>query len=118
MSPTMEANHRLATALGWTNIVDVGNALLGKPTWVCDNSRDQVKIPNWAGDWKDCGPLLSQYVIHTSQKENHVVAVEDFLFAREVVMVKFGEDRDAATRLAIVRAAIRVVARIRPEASK
>jgi len=59
----LDANRRLAAALGWTNIVDVGNALLGKPAWVCDNSRSQVQVPNWAGDWKDCGPLIEQYRI-------------------------------------------------------
>lgn len=58
----MTANRRLAELLGWTGIFDVGGALLGTPPGGSPGSRDQAKVPDWAGDWRDCGPLLVEHV--------------------------------------------------------
>ena len=58
----MELNRRLAALLGWTEIVNVGGAWLGRPPGGSQKSRDQAKVPNWCGDWVACGPLLSQHV--------------------------------------------------------
>lgn len=57
----LDANRRLATALGWTNITEAGGALLGMPPWAAPNSRGQAAVPNWAGDWRECGPLIGAY---------------------------------------------------------
>jgi len=97
---TLDANRRLAVALGWTEIVEVGGALLGRPTWACDNSRNQVKVPNWAGDWKDCGPLLAEHRISTEQTGITARAAMESRSVR--VKVESEDERDAKTRHAIV----------------
>ena len=58
----MELNRRLAELLGWTELFDVGGALLGRPPGGSPSSRDQAKVPDWVGDWIDCGPLQARYV--------------------------------------------------------
>jgi hypothetical protein len=58
----MHANRRLAELLGWTDIFDVGGALLGTPPGGSPASRDQAKVPDWTGDWLACGPLMIQFV--------------------------------------------------------
>lgn len=78
----LAANARLATALGWTNIVDVGGALLGKPDWVCDNSRDQVQVPDWCGQWSACGPLLAQLQLWTMPADG--VAMVSFMAGESI----------------------------------
>jgi hypothetical protein len=60
MTP-LEANRRLATALGWTNIVAVGGALLGTPPAGQPECRGQAAVPKWSGDWRHCGPLMVKY---------------------------------------------------------
>lgn len=61
MTANLDANRRLAIALGWTNITEAGGALLGMPPWAAPNSRGQAAVPNWAGDWRECGPLIGVY---------------------------------------------------------
>lgn len=56
-----DANRRLATALGWTNIVEVAGALLGTPPKGEPECRNQAAVPDWAGDWRECGPLMAEY---------------------------------------------------------
>jgi hypothetical protein len=58
----LDANRRLAELLGWTEIVNVGGAWLGRPPGGSQKSRDQARVPDWAGDWRDCGPLQAQHV--------------------------------------------------------
>jgi hypothetical protein len=58
MNKYTEANKRLALALGWTEIVEVGGALLGTPPDGAPKSRGQAMVPDWCGDWKECGPLM------------------------------------------------------------
>jgi len=50
MSADITQNHRLALALGWTNIAAVDGSLLGTPPGGAPNSRGQALIPNWTGD--------------------------------------------------------------------
>lgn len=54
----LAANRRLAELLGWSAIVDVGGALLGCPPAGQPACRGQAKVPDWMGDWRDCGPLM------------------------------------------------------------
>lgn len=71
---SMQLNHRLASLLGWTEIVNVGGAWLGRPPGGSQKSRDQAKVPDWCGDWAACGPLLSQYVRRLQLWPHRVVA--------------------------------------------
>lgn len=56
----LDANRRLAELIGWTNIFQVSGALLGTPPDGAAQSRGQAKVPDWNGDWRDCGPLLER----------------------------------------------------------
>lgn len=104
----LAANARLATALGWTKIVDVGNALLGKPDWVCDNSRDQVQVPDWCGQWSACGPLLAQGIDLTFYLHG-VTAAFPQNFKGETPVALFAEFKDHQTREHAVRYAVTMV---------
>lgn len=55
------ANKRLAELLGWSNIVEVGGALVGSPPAGAAESRGQALVPDWAGDWAAAGPLAVAY---------------------------------------------------------
>lgn len=59
----MNANRRLAELLGWTSITETGGALLGTPPAGQPRCRGQAKVPDWTGDWRDCGPLVSAHLI-------------------------------------------------------
>lgn len=54
----LETNRKLASLLGWTNIVDVGGALLGCPPPGEPECRGQARVPDWTGDWADWGSLM------------------------------------------------------------
>lgn len=54
-------NRCLATALGWTNITETGGSLIGTPPPGAPECRGQAKVPDWAGDWRECGPLMGEY---------------------------------------------------------
>jgi len=58
----MAANRRLAELLGWTEIVNVGGAWLGRPPGGAPASREQARVPDWSVDWAACGPLQASYV--------------------------------------------------------
>lgn len=98
---TLDLNRRLALALGWTNIVDVGNALLGMPPWGIPQARGQAPVPNWAGSWKDCGPLLSEHMIGTSHTAETVPAA---IMTGVTMGISAEGNRDAALRQVIVLA--------------
>lgn len=55
------ANRRLAELLGWTELFEVPGAILGAPPAGQPAGRGQAKVPDWTGDWRDCGPLLAQH---------------------------------------------------------
>lgn len=63
----LDANRRLAELLGWTDLFQVRGALLGTPPAGAPQCRDQARVPNWAGDWRDCGPLLEGVGISREQ---------------------------------------------------
>jgi hypothetical protein len=54
----------LALALGWSEIVINGGALLGRPPGGSPHSRDQALIPNWLGDFNACMTLALSYGIY------------------------------------------------------
>lgn len=62
MIAALDANRRLAELLGWTNIFYVHHALLGTPPAGEYACRNQAKVPDWTGDWRDCGPLMVEHV--------------------------------------------------------
>jgi hypothetical protein len=100
-----EANRQLALLQGWTSIVSAGGALLGEPPWIADNSRRQVQVPDWCGRWENGGPLMVKLTCSVIVIGNFVFP--DALRHPEVFeRLTDHEDRNAATRYAIVRAAI------------
>jgi hypothetical protein len=58
----MEANRRLAELLGWTNTFNTGSALLGTPPGAVAAVDRLERVPDWAGDWSACGPLMVQFI--------------------------------------------------------
>lgn len=57
-------NRRLAEITGWTNIIELGGALLGTPPAGEPECRGQAKVPDWEGDWRDCGPLMVEHDVY------------------------------------------------------
>jgi len=94
------ANKRLAELLGWSRIAEVGGALVGTPPAGAAESRGQALVPDWVGDWTATGPLLAQFEICPMFMSTYVGAGG----TAELYSVH-GGDRDAAVRLAIVKAA-------------
>ena len=92
------ANKRLAELLGWSNILDVGGALVGTPPAGAVASRGQAMVPDWMGDWAVAGPLLAQFEIRLMPMSAGVDA-SGFL-----KWYRFYPDRDAAVRAAIIKA--------------
>ncbi|MFZ3286569.1 MAG: hypothetical protein WA191_06935 [Telluria sp.] len=102
-----EANRRLAGLLGWTSIVDVGGALLGTPPDGSAQCRGQAKVPDWAGDWRECGPLGSEHQVDLLHSWSAVYGKwESNRHSRAAVTDddEGGDNRDEAARLAIVQA--------------
>jgi len=56
-------NKTLAQLLGWTNIEEMGGALLGLPPPGKPHSRGQAMVPDWANSWEHCGKLMSEYKV-------------------------------------------------------
>ena len=92
------ANKRLAELLGWASIVEVGGALVGTPPAGAAASRGQALVPDWLGDWAAAGPLLAQFEIRLMPMSAGVDA------AGFLEWYRFYPDRDAAARVAIVKA--------------
>lgn len=102
----MDANRRLAELLGWTNIFDVGGALLGTPPGGSPASRDQAKVPDWTGDWLACGPLMVQYVRRMKLWPHRAVVGTSTLGDDLARDPQAGESTAVNIRRAIVEAAI------------
>jgi len=92
------ANKRLAELLGWSNLIEVGGALVGTPPAGSAASRGQALVPDWMGDWAAAGPLLAQFEIRLMPMSAGVDA------AGFLEWYRFYQDRDAAARAAIVKA--------------
>jgi hypothetical protein len=76
----LDANRRLAELMGWTNIFQVSGALLGTPPDGAAQSRGQARVPDWNGDWRDCGRLLERYGI-----------TRDAIVANEIARLQVGQ---------------------------
>lgn len=99
----IEANRRLAELLGWTEIFDVGGALLGTPPPGAPACRNQAKVPDWTGDWRDCGPLMTEYVDSLGLSQPWARAAKEF----DVRWCRVeSKNRDEATSKAVVEAVI------------
>jgi hypothetical protein len=96
----MECNRTLAGLLGWTEIVELGGALLGMPPAGDPQCRGQAMVPDWHGDWRDCGPLIS------------LIGIDVHCWGESVatnglrVAYSSHASRDAALRHGLVKAAI------------
>ena len=56
-----ELNKKIAELHGWTSLFNIGGALMGTPPDKVPSMRNQALVPDWAGDWKDCGELMAYY---------------------------------------------------------
>ena len=105
---TNSLNTKLALLIGWTNIVESGGSLLGTPPNGSPNSRDQMLVPNWNGDWKACGLLIVRYFLSIVTTDDYVgcafnftqICGKDRHWHYEPYCSHL--DRDAAMRQAIV----------------
>lgn len=101
----LDLNRRLATLLGWTNITETGGALLGTPPEGEPQCRGQACVPDWAGDDGEALRLavnLRIYLIITG-----VCTYAEYRSSGAPAIKELnGNDRYAATRRAIARAAI------------
>lgn len=98
----LDAERDLASALGWSNLVNVGHALLGTPPDGGLNSRGQAMVPMWTRDWSACGPLMVQYGVvprYMVRREGEFVQT---VLIPPVRIKPDGLDKNAAFRLVIV----------------
>lgn len=106
---SMDANRRLAELLGWTELFKVGGAWLGRPPGGCQKSRDQAKVPDWTGDWRDCGPLMVEHIRRMRLWPHRGIVGTTPSDPQEYDLVRDrerGESRDECTRRLIVDAVI------------
>lgn len=103
-----DLNRRLAPLLGWTNIIELGGALLGTPPAGQPHCRGQAQVPNWAGDWRDCGPLIGQYGMSVGRTALDAIATCRGLdlYGPGIEAFADHESEDAAMRSAIVSSVI------------
>lgn len=99
----LEANRRLAELLGWANIFDVGGALIGTPPAGALQCREQARVPDWSGDWRDCGPLIVEHLYSLCLTKAFVTARASKGFG---LMRQRGAGDDATARRLIVDAVI------------
>lgn len=102
----MDANRRLAELLGWTEIFDVGGALLGMPPGGNPASRDQAKVPDWVNDWNACGPLMVENITRMRLWRHRAVVGTAKLGSDLVRDPQAGESPAANLRRVIVDAVI------------
>ncbi|MGK5020730.1 hypothetical protein [Janthinobacterium sp. LB2P10] len=101
------ANKRLAELLGWTNIVEVGGALVGTPPAGAAASRGQALVPDWLGDWAAAGPMIGQFKMSVGFTGIDAVATaRDYEKGAAFEAIAGHATADAAARVAIVRAII------------
>lgn len=66
-------NGQLAALLGWTNIYDQGDSLIGTPPPGHPECRGQALVPKWLGDWQALGPLMVEHDCQVTKEEIHQV---------------------------------------------
>ncbi|MDZ5633958.1 hypothetical protein [Janthinobacterium sp. GMG1] len=107
------ANKRLAELLGWSNIVEVGGALVGTPPAGALASRGQAMVPDWVGDWAASGQLICEYRVDLewSHDGKDVVAIinRNYMYEEFTVLLADFSTPDAAARAAVVRAVAELV---------
>ncbi|WP_312547587.1 hypothetical protein [Massilia sp.] len=101
------ANRRLAELLGWTELFEVPGAILGAPPAGQPAGRGQAKVPDWTGDWRDCGPLLAQHRMSLDGTALDAVArCRPYEAPVGTAAYAEFETEDAAVRAAIVAAVV------------
>lgn len=105
MKKDMSTNRRLAEILGWTEIFDVGGALLGNPPLGEPEGRGQARVPDWTGDWSYCGPLLIAH-INSLDIAQCFVSVSGPKGFDLTVSARAAQTKDEAARDVIVRGVI------------
>lgn len=105
-TPTMGANKRLASLLGWSSLIEVGGALVGMPPAGAAESRGQALVPDWVGDWSAIGPLAAEHqvdVLHNWGSVHGLWGAGANCAAR-VSVDHIADNRDAVTRMVLTMA--------------
>ncbi|OBV38076.1 hypothetical protein [Janthinobacterium psychrotolerans] len=107
------ANKRLAELLGWTNIAEVGGALVGTPPAGAAESRGQALVPDWMSDWAAAGLLVVEHRVDLewSHDGQDVVAIinRSDMYGKFPVLLGDFSTPDEAARAAVVRAVTELV---------
>ena len=103
-------NKTIAELHGWSNIFEIGNSLMGTPPEGNYSVRGQAMVPDWAGDWSQCGPLMTKYKCYPVRSVNDsVVEAQAFnhsAFAVSTLTYRF-PDEDTAIRWVICESVIK-----------
>lgn len=100
----LQAEKQLAIALDWTNLVEVGDSLLGTPPGGADNSRGQAAVPRWTRDWSAGGTLITGHDIDVMLSDDKAAYIaHSGLSFRPLAKVYVSEhsSKDAAALYAI-----------------
>jgi hypothetical protein len=103
----LDGNRRLAELLGWTEIVEFSGMLLGIPPGA--SGPDLGPVPDWTGDWRDCGPLMVEHIRRMRLWPHRGIVGTTPSDPQEYDLVRNcekGESRDECTRRLIVDAVI------------
>lgn len=111
MTDALYLNRQLATLLGWTNITETGNALLGTPPEGEPQCRGQARVPDWVGDDGEAQRLSVKHGLCVSHWPRHsppdvMVGYRKGPDDGANWIEEYGDDPFAAARRAIVRAVI------------
>jgi hypothetical protein len=101
----LDLNRRLALLRGWTNLTEANGALLGTPPAGAPRCREQAQVPDWAGDWRACGPLIAEQRMSLAATTIDAIAGCHLYGIGSCLLADYADD-DAAMRAAIVTAAI------------
>lgn len=73
-SKQINAEIRLAILLGWTDLKNMGDAVIGTPPEGVYSVRNQALVPRWAHDWNTCASLMIEHEIEPGFDIDHVFA--------------------------------------------
>jgi hypothetical protein len=106
-------NQRLAKLKGYTDLQVIDGKLFGQPAWWHGLGTKLCPVPDWAGDWAACGPLMERHecypeVDRSSAAPAFVVALWDRKRKWSSTSIKVAEfpDRGAAARAVVVLSVI------------
>ncbi len=111
MTKNQNLNVRMAFLLGWTGVVEANGALLGMPPAGAPACRGQAMVPDWSGDWRDCGPLIARYgmTLGSSLSDAYATCRGFEVYRPGIEEFCHHVDVDAAHRAAVVQSVINML---------